>query len=152
MSSDDEMGGEPPCLLPMLDEEGRVPDGSDTFSSHIKIKRAYDAPDDGDGYRVLVDRIWPRGVRREAAHLDAWLKEIAPSTELRKWFGHDPAKWEEFQARYRAELEAPERREALNELLEHARRGVVTLVYGARDTMHNNAMALRNLLIAGKHQ
>ena len=145
MIRDDEMGGEAPCLLPLLDEEGQVPDN---LSSRIKVKRAYDAPDDGDGYRVLVDRIWPRGVKRETARLDAWLKEIAPSTELRKWFGHDPAKWDEFQARYRAELEAPDQHKTLEELLAHARRGAITLVYGARDTEHNNAVALRDTLVA----
>jgi uncharacterized protein YeaO (DUF488 family) len=109
----------------------------------ISVKRVYEAPEPDDGLRVLVDRIWPRGVSKEEAKIDLWLKEIAPSTGLRKWFGHDPEKWDEFQARYRAELEGSE---ALAELRRLSRRRRVTLVYGARDEKHNNAQALRRLI------
>lgn len=148
MTDADDLGGEPPCMLSLLDEEGRMPEPSGGVAARIKVKRAYDAPDDGDGYRALVDRIWPRGVKREQARIDAWLKDVAPSGELRRWFGHDPAKWGEFRARYRKELDAPERCALLDDLLAHARHGTLTLVYGARDTDHNNAVALRETLIA----
>jgi uncharacterized protein YeaO (DUF488 family) len=110
----------------------------------IRIRRAYDPPRRGDGYRVLVDRVWPRGVSRDDLDLDEWRKEIAPSTRLREWFGHDPERWKEFQERYFAELEA--RQESLQGLLERARRGRITLVYGAKDPNHNNAVALRAYL------
>lgn len=110
----------------------------------IRIKRAYEEPSSADGYRVLVDRIWPRGISKDQAALDHWAKELAPSTQLRKWFGHDPARWEEFQDRYRAEL-ADHTRE-LDELLRRARKGKLTLVYGARDATHNQAQVLRQIL------
>jgi uncharacterized protein YeaO (DUF488 family) len=106
----------------------------------IRIRRAYDPPRRDDGYRVLVDRVWPRGVSRSALALDEWRKEIAPSTNLRRWFGHDPERWKEFQRRYFAELEA--RQDAVLDLLTRARRGRITLVYGARDPDHNQAVAL----------
>jgi uncharacterized protein YeaO (DUF488 family) len=109
----------------------------------IAVKRVYEAAHPDDGMRVLVDRVWPRGVKKEDARIDLWLKEVAPSTELRKWFGHDPEKWDEFQARYRAELEG---NEALAELRKLSRKGRLTLVYGARDEKHNNAQALRRLI------
>lgn len=112
----------------------------------VQVRRAYDAPGRGDGYRVLVDRIWPRGVSKDDLELDAWRKEIAPSTGLRKWFGHDPKRWEEFQERYFAELE--EQQDAVKELVAKARHGRVTLVYGARDTDHNQAVALSTYLRA----
>ncbi len=112
----------------------------------VRIKRAYEAPEPGDGYRVLVDRLWPRGVTKEELRLDAWEKEIAPSPELRKWFGHDPDRWEEFRRRYREELASPERRELLSDLARRARLGPVTLVYGARDEEHNGAVVLREEL------
>lgn len=114
-------------------------------SPEVPIKRAYDPPARNDGKRVLVDRLWPRGLSREAAALDLWLKEIAPSTELRKWFGHDPDRWEEFQRRYETELEdaaAP----AVEQLLDLLKDGPVTLVYGARDTQHNDAVVLADFL------
>ncbi len=114
----------------------------------MRIKRAYEPASDGDGYRVLVDRLWPRGVSKEKAHLDAWVKEIAPSTELRRWFGHDPERWDEFQRRYRAELAEPERRHLIDELAERATHGPVTLIYGARDTAHNEAVVLCGILSA----
>lgn len=110
----------------------------------IQLKRAYEAPDASDGYRVLIDRLWPRGVSKEAAHLDEWAQELAPSSELRRWFAHDPAKFEEFQQRYRSELGA--QHDKLRELRGRARRGTVTLVYGARDTEHNDAVVLAELL------
>ena len=110
----------------------------------IFVKRVYDPPAPGDGRRFLVDRLWPRGVKKEALKLDGWLKEVAPSDELRRWFGHDPAKWEEFQRRYFAELEA--KPEAWRPLLEAARQGTVTLLFGARDEAHNNAVALKAFL------
>lgn len=110
----------------------------------IRVKRVYDPPAPDDGKRFLVDRLWPRGLKKEALQLDGWLKEVAPSDGLRKWFGHDPAKWEEFQRRYFAELEA--RPEAWQPLLEEARKGTVTLLFSARDEQHNNAVALKIFL------
>ena len=110
----------------------------------IKIKRAYDPPARGDGKRYLVDRLWVRGVRKEMLRLDDWLKDVAPSDALRRWFGHDPAKWDEFQRRYFAELDAHP--DAWQPMLQAAQRGTVTLVYGARDTEHNNAVVLKAYL------
>jgi len=110
----------------------------------IKIKRVYEEPDDADGKRILVDRLWPRGLTKEKARVDLWLKEIAPSTELRKWFGHDPEKWVEFQARYAQELKGHGEQLAL--LRDEATRGTVTLVYGARDEEHNEAVILQRVL------
>jgi len=113
----------------------------------IRTKRIYEAPAQADGYRVLVDRVWPRGLRKDEVQLDAWLKVLAPSTELRKWFAHDPQKWSEFKRRYVAELKArDEAGEALSELGRRARRQRVTLLFAARDTEHNNAVALREYL------
>src|SRR5262245_52897546 len=100
----------------------------------IKIKRAYEKPARADGTRILVDRIWPRGVSKEDAAIDEWQKDIAPSTDLRKWFGHDPGRWEEFKRRYFAELDAQE--ESLGKLRKLARGKTVTLVFGAKDTEH----------------
>ena len=109
----------------------------------VALKRAYEAASDSDGTRVLVDRLWPRGVPKARARIDVWLKDVAPSTQLRKWFGHDPDKWTEFQRRYRAELKGSE---ALAELRKLAREGHVTLVYGAKDEEHNDAVVLAKLL------
>lgn len=107
----------------------------------IHLKRIYDPYSPEDSYRVLVDRLWPRGVSKNAAHIDGWHKEIAPSTELRKWFAHDPAKWGEFRRRYREELDHnPAAVEALATCI---RRGTVTLVYGAKDAQHNQAVVLK---------
>ena len=114
------------------------------MNSKVRLKRAYAAPAPGDGFRVLVDRLWPRGVAKEGARIDLWLKEIAPSTELRKWFGHDPERWLEFRRRYFAELDQSP--EAVALLAGHVQRGVVTLVYGARDAEHNHALALAEYL------
>lgn len=110
----------------------------------IKVKRVYDPPSKEDGKRYLVDRLWPRGIKKEALQLEGWLKEVAPSDELRQWFGHDPAKWEAFQRRYFAELEA--KPEVWRPLLEAARTGTITLLFSARDEQHNNAVALKAFL------
>jgi uncharacterized protein YeaO (DUF488 family) len=110
----------------------------------VRRKRAYEPAAPTDGYRVLIDRIWPRGVSRERARLDEWARELAPSNELRHWFGHDPARFSEFRRRYESELTAQEA--TLRELRRRARQGRLTLVYGARDTEHNDAVVLANLL------
>jgi uncharacterized protein YeaO (DUF488 family) len=114
-------------------------------ADNIKLKRAYDRPNAGDGTRVLIDRLWPRGVRKADAAIDQWIKDIAPSTSLRKWFGHDPARWQEFRRRYAAEVR--EHPETLNELRNMARRGPITLVFSAHDELHNDAVVLRDLLL-----
>jgi uncharacterized protein YeaO (DUF488 family) len=111
---------------------------------NIRIKRAYEKPDEEDGTRILVDRLWPRGLTKEKAKVDLWLKEIAPTTELRKWFAHDPAKWTEFQRRYTTELQ--KNNEALALLKHEAAKGPVTLIYAARDQEHNEAVILQKLL------
>ena len=110
----------------------------------LKIKRVYEDAEAGDGVRFLVDRLWPRGIKKDDLKMTAWLKDVAPSPELRRWFGHDPAKWGEFQERYRAELE--EHPEAWKPILEKARDGDVTLLYSARDTEHNSAQLLKSFL------
>lgn len=110
----------------------------------IRVKRVYEKPSRGDGFRVLVDRLWPRGVTKERAALSLWLKDVAPSAELRKWFGHDPARWKGFQARYRKELAG--RKDALKLLRQKARERTVTLLYGARDEEHNEARVLKKVL------
>src|SRR4051812_12919328 len=115
-------------------------------TQHVHLKRAYEPPAASDGRRVLVDRLWPRGERKEALALDAWLKDLAPSDELRRWFGHDPARWDEFRARYREELHDPQKRVILAELASRARERPLTLVYGAKDEEHNNAVVLREIL------
>ena len=110
----------------------------------IQIKRVYDKPSSADGLRILVERLWPRGVTKEKAAIDLWLKEIAPSAEVRKWFGHDPAKWEEFKKRYWDELR--HNPSAVETLRENITKGTVTFVYAARDETHNGALALREFL------
>ncbi len=110
----------------------------------IHLKRAYDEPSPSDGARILVERLWPRGVTKERAALDLWLKQIAPSPELRKWFGHDPARWDEFQKRYWEELDANP--EAVADLRQKAREGPITLIYAAKDVQHNGALALKEYL------
>jgi uncharacterized protein YeaO (DUF488 family) len=112
----------------------------------IQLKRIYEKPGPRDGVRFLIERLWPRGVRKIDVHMDEWLKEAGPSTELRKWFSHDPNKWEEFQRKYFAELK--ERREAWEPILEAAQKGAVTLLYSSHDTEHNNAVALKRFLEA----
>jgi uncharacterized protein YeaO (DUF488 family) len=123
-----------------LDDEGRMPD------RRVKLRRAYESARTGEGKRILVDRVWPRGLGKEALHLDHWLGEVAPSTELRKWFDHRADRWEEFRRRYTEELEA--RPETWAPLREAARRGDVVLLFGARDAEHNNAVVLRDHLRA----
>jgi uncharacterized protein YeaO (DUF488 family) len=112
----------------------------------LKLKRAYDPAAKADGTRILVERLWPRGLSRAKVHVDTWLKDVAPSTELRKWFGHDPEKWPQFRERYFRELDA--RPEAWQQILSKARRGLVTLIYSSHDTLHNNAVALQEYLQA----
>lgn len=110
----------------------------------IHVKRVYDPPEEADGARLLVDRLWPRGLRRDRLQLAGWLKDVAPSDELRRWFHHDPESWEAFCRRYAAELDAHP--ETWQPLLEMARQGEVTLLYSARDAQHNNAVALKAYL------
>ncbi|HEV3440373.1 MAG TPA: DUF488 domain-containing protein [Gemmata sp.] len=110
----------------------------------IQVKRVYEKPSRNDGLRILVDRLWPRGLTKERAAVTLWLKDVAPSTELRKWFGHDPAKWKQFQARYRKELR--EKKDALELLKQKSEEHTVTLLYGARDEEHNEARVLKNVL------
>ncbi len=112
----------------------------------IAIKRVYDPPAATDGHRLLVERLWPRGMKKEALQLDGWLRDVAPSTELRQWFGHEPARWDGFQRRYHAELEAHPA--AWQPILDAAKTGPVTLLFSSRDTEHNNTVALRAFLLA----
>lgn len=122
---------------------------SQIAASNVRLKRAYQIATSDDGVRVLIDRLWPRGVRKEDAELALWIKDVAPSTALRKWFGHDPARWAEFQDRYAAEIQ--QQPEAFGQLRDLATKGRVTLVYAARDELHNDAVVLRSLLLrAGK--
>src|SRR5579884_2427654 len=133
--------GEPPCYAHLLDEEGRMPERPE-----IRIQRVYDLDRPTIGKRILVDRVWPRGLKKEALRLDAWMRELGPSDQLRTWFGHDPARWEEFQRRYRAELERPDQQARLTELEQMALHGPITLLYGARDEQHNQAVVLKAVL------
>ena len=111
----------------------------------IKIKRAYQPAEDEDGFRILVDRLWPRGISKEKAKLDLWMKEVAPSNVLRKWFAHDPERWEEFQTKYKQELK--DKKEFLKEIKnDEKEKSTITLVYGAKDEEHNNAVVLKDLL------
>ncbi|KAB0264991.1 DUF488 domain-containing protein [Microvirga brassicacearum] len=115
-------------------------------ADNVRLKRAYEPPADDDGVRILVDRLWPRGVSKEFAALDIWMKDIAPSTRLRKWFAHDPARWQEFRDRYAREvLQKPDLLDRLRFL---ARQGSITLVYSAHDEEHNDAVELRELILA----
>ncbi len=116
----------------------------------IRLRRVYEAPAAGEGKRFLVERLWPRGMKKDDLDLDGWLKEVAPSAALRRWFAHDPAKWTEFQRRYQAELDA--KPETWRPLLQAARRGRVTLLYSAKDTEHNNALALKSYLEEKVHR
>lgn len=112
----------------------------------VAIKRAYDPPARGDGTRVLVDRLWPRGMKKENAHVEKWMRELGPSNELRQFFGHDPARWQEFRKRYLTELKNAEAKVLLAELKKIARSGTLTLVYSAKDQEHNQAVVLKELL------
>jgi uncharacterized protein YeaO (DUF488 family) len=113
----------------------------------VRLKRAYETPAASDGYRVLIDRIWPRGITRKRARLDEWARELAPTRELRQWFGHDPARFDEFRRRYTDELKQQDAK--VQELRERARRRTLTLVYAARDTEHNDAVVLAEILRIG---
>jgi uncharacterized protein YeaO (DUF488 family) len=115
--------------------------------ANLRLKRAYEPAEDSDGTRILVDRLWPRGVSKDRADLANWMKEIAPSTELRKWFAHDPAKWDAFQRRYRAELAG--HAADLDHIRALAAKGVVTLIYSAHDETHNDAVVLHQVLLEG---
>ena len=128
----------PACLL----SDSTVTDAGRPL--RLRVRRIYEAPQRGDGLRVLVDRLWPRGISKERAHLGAWAKEIAPSTELRQWFGHQPRKWSEFGRRYRRELKA--HAADLDALRAQARRRTVTLLYAAKDPQHNHALVLKAVL------
>jgi uncharacterized protein YeaO (DUF488 family) len=112
----------------------------------LKIKRAYDKPESTDGKRILIDRLWPRGVSKAEAGIDEWLKDLGPSTELRKWFGHDPEKWEEFRKRYIKELSAPDKVALMENIARAAGHASVTLVYSARDTEHSDVKVLEELI------
>jgi uncharacterized protein YeaO (DUF488 family) len=125
----------PPCFMHELD-----PDPVPAGKPDVRIKRIYDDPTTGDGFRVLVDRLWPRGITKQEAAVDVWMRELAPSAELRKWFGHDPKRWQEFRKRYLNEL-APHAGE-LKKLRDRATRERVTLLYGARDQQFNQAVVL----------
>lgn len=116
------------------------------MSTRIWLRRAYDDPTRNDGARILVDRIWPRGVSKEDLRIEAWEKDVAPSTELRRWFGHDVDRWNEFRTRYRDELADGDAKEAVDRLVERLDSGRITLVYGARDEEHNQAVVLREVL------
>lgn len=114
-------------------------------SENVRLKRAYEPASSSDGMRVLIDRLWPRGVKKADAKIDEWMKDIAPSSELRKWFGHDPARWPEFRKRYAAEIK--EHPEPLQRLRALAREGTLTLVFSASDEEHNNAVVLRDMIL-----
>jgi uncharacterized protein YeaO (DUF488 family) len=117
-------------------------------AANVRLKRAYEPPARSDGARILIDRLWPRGVTKKSAAIDEWLKDIAPSTALRKWFGHDPARWQEFRRRYEGEVR--QNPEHLGSLRARARRGPITLVFSAHDEVHNDAVVLRQLLLGRK--
>lgn len=126
-------------------ETDMTPMSARSFNETVKLKRAYERPTADDGKRVLIDRLWPRGVKKTEAAIDHWMKELAPSTGLRKWFGHDPARWEEFRGRYTAEIH--EHRDELDRLRDLMRVGPVTLVYSAHDEARNDAVVLREILL-----
>jgi uncharacterized protein YeaO (DUF488 family) len=114
-------------------------------AANVRLRRAYTRADPRDGRRILVDRLWPRGIRKDEARLDEWVKQVAPSTELRTWFGHDPRRWDEFRRRYRAELK--HHSADVSELRRQARGGPITLVFSASDEEHNDAVVLRNVIL-----
>lgn len=114
-------------------------------AKHLRLKRVYEPAAPDDGVRVLVDRLWPRGLTKEKAAVDHWMKDVAPSSELRKWFGHDPDRWTEFKRRYKAELR--QHKDLLDDLSELTRQGTVTLLFGAHDEVHNDAVVLREVLV-----
>ena len=117
-------------------------------TDNVKLKRAYEPPAADDGTRILIDRLWPRGITKKRAAIDQWMKDISPSTELRKWFGHDPARWDEFRRRYTREVQ--KNSDLLDQLRTLARHGPITLVYSAHDEKHNDAVELRKLILGQK--
>lgn len=117
----------------------------------VKLKRAYEEKGADDGTRVLVERLWPRGLSKEKAQIDLWLKEVAPSNDLRRWFGHAPERFDEFHRRYEQELEAPEAKAALEKLYELAQKGPVTLVFATHDVQHSSALVLHDVLLRRQH-
>jgi uncharacterized protein YeaO (DUF488 family) len=123
--------------------------GTRIVAGNVRLKRAYEPPAPDDGERILVDRLWPRGVSRGDAALDAWMKYIAPSTALRQWFAHDPARWDMFRDRYAEELR--DHADLVEQLRERARRGPITLVYSAHDAEHNDAVVLRDIVLGRRH-
>lgn len=123
--------------------------GTKIAAGNVRLKRAYEPPVPEDGERILVDRLWPRGVSRADAALDGWMKDIAPSTALRQWFAHDPARWETFRQRYAEELR--NHADLVEQLRARARRGTVTLVYSAHDAEHNDAVVLRDIVLGRRH-
>ncbi len=112
----------------------------------LKVKRVYDPVESSDGWRVLMDRLWPRGLNKEQAHIDGWYRELGPSDELRKWFSHDPSKWEEFRKRYKLELLATEKQRILRDIAAMAENGDLTIVYSSREPTYNNAVVLREVI------
>lgn len=112
----------------------------------IQIKRAYVSKSRKDGYRILIDRLWPRGIKKDLLHLNEWFKELAPSTILRKEFGHDPKLWKSFQSKYKKELKTPEAKEKISQLVSIAKKSTLTLIYGAKDEVHNDAVVLKNII------
>jgi uncharacterized protein YeaO (DUF488 family) len=124
---------------------GAMPMSNSIGAADVRLKRAYEPATRGDGLRILVDRLWPRGVSKADAALDRWEKDVSPSTALRKWFGHDPARWQEFRSRYAAEVR--QHPELLSRLRSLARKSPVTLVYSAHDEVHNDAVVLRDLML-----
>ena len=135
-----EVGGDDENIR--TEEFSGYPEAAQEWDMNIKIKRVYEQPDKDDGRRILVDRIWPRGISKDEARLSEWRKDLAPSNDLREWFGHDPERWEEFKERYRAELEEAGKMGDIRDIAERAGEENVTLLFGAKDTKHNNARAL----------
>jgi uncharacterized protein YeaO (DUF488 family) len=130
----------PDCLL-----SGATQMSKSIIAANVRLKRAYEPPARGDGVRILIDRLWPRGVTKKSAAIDEWFKDIAPSTALRRWFGHDPSRWQEFRRRYAREVRQNSKQ--LGELRSRARQGPITLVFSAHDEIHNDAVVLRELLL-----
>jgi uncharacterized protein YeaO (DUF488 family) len=141
---DDSVGGDPPCWAHLLGDEGRP--GEPVAATGVSVRRVYDPPRPEDGRRVLVDRLWPRGLPKATARLDDWLRELAPSDALRRWYAHDPDKWPEFARRYRAELAAPEREPLLADLARRAAAEHLTLLSATRDIARSDAEVLRAVL------
>jgi uncharacterized protein YeaO (DUF488 family) len=132
-------------LVRTSDPFGAMVMGKRIVAANVRLKRAYNAPSRSDGTRILIDRLWPRGVKKATAAIDMWVKDIAPSTALRKWFGHDPARWQQFRRRYSDEIHR--QRDRLEELRSLAERGRITLVFAAHDEAHNDAVVLRDILL-----